>query len=214
MWQMMLNVLGSLGTWLKNHEWLAIWLEGIALVSLFIVEFRQFGKSHDDTIEQLEIAKKQAEAARLTAQSVMNSERAWLTGALEWSVKMGRIIFSEAPPLATDAAHLLKLRNDGRTPAWIETVCAGMEISGRDKQPEAPILQYIEPLSAGSQQTVQLSLSCPGKPKMLSSEQLQIHITVNYRDIFEVCQMQLEFSVNPLTEVISRFEKVHLNFNP
>jgi hypothetical protein len=49
---------------------------------------------------------------------------------------------------------------------------------------------------------------------MLSSEQLQVHITVNYRDIFETRQMQLEFSVNPLTEVISRFEKVRLNFIP
>jgi len=32
----MVDVLAWLGTWLKNQEWLAIGLEGIALVAIFI----------------------------------------------------------------------------------------------------------------------------------------------------------------------------------
>jgi hypothetical protein len=217
-WQTTMHVLAWLAAWLKNHDWLAIWLEGIALVALFVVEFRQFRKSNKDTLEQLEITKKQAETARLTAQSVMNSERAWLMGDLAWRNDKGNLIFvdNQTPPdqikTSTHAEFVLTLRNDGRTPAWIETVFTGMGISGMERQPPQMITSYIEPLGAGKQQRVLLKLSCPGKPKMIKSESLVIHITVNYRDIFQDQVMALEFSVDSLTEVIRRFEKVKLDF--
>ena len=203
---------------MSTHEWLAIWLEGIALILIFVWDRIDAKGEHEERMLQIEITRQQAEAAKLAAQSVMNSERAWVTADLRWAGEMGRIIFSEnqIPPhdvtKTTSTSFVLELRNDGRTPAWIETVFAGMEISGSEKQPELPGTEYIGPLSAGKVHKMVLELSCPGKPKMLKSENLCVHITMTYHDIFESRKMVLEFSVDPLTYAIARFEKVKVNF--
>jgi hypothetical protein len=202
--------------WLKANEWLAIWLEGIALVLIFVWDRIDARGEHQERMEQLEITKQQAEAAKLAAQSVMNSERAWVTAELEWAGDKGRIIVSDTqiPPnsmaTTTFAAFALELRNDGRTPAWIELVAAGMEISGNQKQPELPAMEYIEPLGAGKTHRLNLTVSCPGQPK--TAESLGLHITISYRDIFQHQVMTLEFSVDPLTQTIRRFEQVKVNF--
>jgi hypothetical protein len=67
---------------------------------------------------------------------------------------------------------------------------------------------HLEPLAAGAEQEVALTLTCSGKPKMINSEMLRVRITVNYRDIFETKVMPLEFYINPLTYQIQRLEKV------
>jgi hypothetical protein len=210
MWRTFSMVVG----WLRNNEWLALWAEGIALVLIFIWDRKDARDAHKETLKQIEIAGQQAEAARITAQSMVNSERAWLTAFLEWPTSEGRVLFSDFPPdmKATDVVCVLRLKNDGRTPAWIELISAGMEISGGEKQPEIPTTAYVEPLGAGKERSVELTLHCPGKPKMLKSEHLSIHITVRYRDIFENQVMNLEFFVHPLTNVISRLEKAEVDF--
>jgi hypothetical protein len=213
MWQLTLGV----WDWFRTHEWFAIWLEGIALVAIFIWDRKDARSQHKETLSQIAIAKRQAEAAMLTAQSLVNSERAWLTAHLGWLGDKGRIVFSETkvgsgePAVSTNVELTLTLRNDGKTPAWIETICVGMEISGSQKSSELPIKEYIEPLGAGKDRAIQLSVSCSGKPKMMADQQLLLHLKVNFRDIFDDCQMALEFSINPLTEAISRFEKVRLD---
>jgi hypothetical protein len=202
--------------WLSTHEWLAIWLEGVALVAIFIWDRIDSSISHKQTLEQLEITRQQAQAASNMAQSVLNSERAWLTADLEWHShnKSGRIVFTDTSiPLdtvssTTSGAFALRLTNDGRTPAWVEHIAAGMEISGKPKQLEGHVTEYIEPLGAGQQRIVQLNLTCPGKLSVAERELLSVHITVHYRDIFETKKMELEFSVDPATDKIRRFEKV------
>jgi hypothetical protein len=218
----MWHLIAIIWTWLSTHEWLAIWLEGVALVAIFIWDRIDSSISHKQTLEQLEITRQQAEAARNMAQSVLNSERAWLTADLEWHShnKNGRMVFTDSsiPPdqvsSATTGAFALRLTNDGRTPAWVGQVAAAMEISGKPKLMEEPVPEYIEPLGAGQQRIVQLTLTCPGKLDMTGKEQLSVHITVHYRDIFETKRMELEFSVDPTTDKIRRFGNVCLDFIP
>jgi len=214
MWQIILAV----GSWLSSHEWLAIWLEGVALVALFVLEYIDSRSNRKELLEQMNIARQQAEAARLSAQSLLNSERAWLTADLRWAEARGRIIFGDSviPPnnvaSTTAVALVLEIRNDGKTPAWIENISAGMEIVGQEEQPERPAMEYFEPLGAEKARNINLRLSCPGKPKMLKSEFLRVHITVNYRDIFESREMTLEFHIQPLGEVIRRLGQRQVNF--
>jgi hypothetical protein len=199
--------------WFKRNEHVALWLEGIALVLIFAWDRIDRQDAHKETMAQIEIAKQQSRFA-------VNSERAWLTAELNWVNEKGRIVFSETqiPPSGvatrTSLALVLEIRNDGRTPAWIENVSAGMEITGHEVQPEQPIMEYFEPLGAEKMRRINLTLGCPGKPKMLGSESLRVHITVNYRDIFESREMILEFSVAPLGEIIRRFGQRKVNFIP
>src|SRR5260370_27939775 len=72
--------------WLLEHEQsLAIWLEGLALVAIFGLELKEYRRQgverieqHKEAVEQMRIARDAAEAARLSAQAVLNSERAWV----------------------------------------------------------------------------------------------------------------------------------------
>src|SRR4029077_3641708 len=51
--------------WLKTYESVAIWLEGIALVLLFIWELRGRKEQHEEMLKQLDIARKQIHADRV-----------------------------------------------------------------------------------------------------------------------------------------------------
>jgi hypothetical protein len=207
MWQILVDV----WKWLSTHEWFAIWLEGIALVAIFVLDYRNSKHSHKETLAQLEIAKEQAEAAKLAAESIKNSERAWLSASLLWS-ESARILYTEdgtGKNQHTQAHFSFRLKNDGKTPAWVESVVSGMDIPGHEtNEPSKLLTVYLEPLGAGAEQRVALTLMCSGKPKMLNSEMLRVRITVNYRDIFERKTMPLEFSINPLTYQIQRLEKI------
>jgi len=205
------SVIFSRFDWFKRNEHVALWLEGIALVLIFAWDRIDRQGTHKETMAQIEIAKQQSQFA-------VNSERAWLTAELNWVSENGRIVFSDVqiPPsnvaTRTSLALVLEIRNDGRTPAWIENVSAGMEIIGHEVQPEQSIMEYFEPLGAGKIRKVNLKVSCPGKPKMRGSESLHVHITVNYRDIFEAREMLLEFNVEPLGEIIRRFGQRKVSF--
>ena len=199
-----------IGVWLSNHEWLAIWLEGVALVLIFVWDRIDANGEHQERMAQIEITRQQAEAARLSAQSVMNSERAWVTVGLRWSAR-GRVLYSSNPSATTTQASLvLDIRNDGRTPAWIKSISIGMEISGRQKQPEGTLTQYIEPVAAGQSREIELVVACPDKPQQ--NENLNLHVKIHYRDIFESRDMVLEFIINPHTYAVTRLEKVKVNF--
>jgi hypothetical protein len=208
MWHIVLIV----WNWFSANEWLAIWLEGIALVALFILEYRDSRGTRAEMLEQLNIAKQQAEAAKLTAESIKNSERAWLSASLRWTSGHGRILFSEdgdGGNQKTQARFNFKLKNDGRTPAWVESVTSIMDIPGHETtEVNAMAMIYFEPLGAGAEQEVPLTLNCSGKPQTENGEMLRVRITVNHRDIFEKKTMPLEFLINPVTHTIQRFETI------
>jgi hypothetical protein len=61
--------------WLKAHEFLAIWLEGIALVLIFVWDRLDSRKQHKETLSQLEALQNNAAAAKATAEVLMESQR-------------------------------------------------------------------------------------------------------------------------------------------
>lgn len=190
--------------WFKRNEHVALWLEGIALILIFAWDRLDAQAEHKETLAQIEIAKQQS-------QFVINSERAWLTADLGWPDSEGNIQFlerrvsSDPTTKTTAVALILKLSNDGRTPAWIEGIFAGMEIVDHEKQPEMSVMESIEALGSEKSRKVELTLLCPGIPKM-GDEILRVHITLTYRDIFESREMKLEYFIEPLTNIIKKLE--------
>lgn len=68
------------GVWFSTHEWVAIWLEGIALVAIFIWDRFDSAGQHKQTLAQLKIAQDQvaeairaADAAKTQAESSLES---------------------------------------------------------------------------------------------------------------------------------------------
>jgi hypothetical protein len=49
--------------WLRTYEPIAIWLEGIALVLIFVWDRLDSRKQHEDTVAQLKVSQKQVEAS-------------------------------------------------------------------------------------------------------------------------------------------------------
>src|ERR1700723_3398002 len=151
--------------WFKRNEHVALWLEGIALVLIFAWDRLDAQAEHKETLAQIEIAKQQS-------QFLINSERAWLTADLGWPDSEGNFQFlerrvsSDPATTTTAVALILKLSNDGRTPAWVEGIFAGMEIVDHEKQPELSVMENIEALGSEESRKVELKLHCPGIPKM------------------------------------------------
>jgi hypothetical protein len=65
----MWEFLKALAAWLKDHESLAIWLEGVALVAIFFLDWRERKdqrkerqKQHEETASQFLVSQKQVEA--------------------------------------------------------------------------------------------------------------------------------------------------------
>src|SRR6266478_4178933 len=57
-------------TWLKTYEFIAIWLEGIALVAIFVLDWKERRdqredreQQHEETLAQLRVSQKQLEAS-------------------------------------------------------------------------------------------------------------------------------------------------------
>jgi hypothetical protein len=77
--------------WLRAHGFLAIWLEGIALVLMFVWDRLDSRNQHKEMLAQLratekpiEVSEKNAAAAKATAESIVNAERAWIMAELGW----------------------------------------------------------------------------------------------------------------------------------
>jgi hypothetical protein len=62
--------------WLKTYESVAIWLEGIALVLIFVWDRVDSRKQHEETLSQLH--------------ALTNTERAWVMVNVHWHAGAGR----------------------------------------------------------------------------------------------------------------------------
>jgi len=76
----MCSVLSVTPSWFDSHQYLALWLEGIALLAIFIWDRLDSRKQHEETWTQLKIAQRQVDAslenayaANTAAKSVINS---------------------------------------------------------------------------------------------------------------------------------------------
>jgi hypothetical protein len=75
----------TIALWLYNHEFIAVWLEGVALVAIFFWDRLDSRKQHEEMLAELEIMRTQAlatetaaNASAKSAEALINSERAWI----------------------------------------------------------------------------------------------------------------------------------------
>jgi hypothetical protein len=111
-------------SWLDSHQYLALWLEGIALLAIFIWDRSDASQQHKQTLAQMEIMRNQAEA-------IINSERAWVVAELIpicinargfWLRPSGdgwAALNEDEIVNGVYLSHKLKLTNMGRTPAHV-----------------------------------------------------------------------------------------------
>jgi hypothetical protein len=132
----MCPVLLATPTWLDSHQYLALWIEGIALLAILIYDVIDGHQQHKQTLAQMEIMQNQARATETaanattkSAEALINSERAWIIAELiPQAVRVHNVWFRVGDTRPMNAAEVLagrhlkygfKLTNMGRTPAQI-----------------------------------------------------------------------------------------------
>jgi hypothetical protein len=183
--------------WLRKYESVATWIEGIALMAIFGMDWWNGRADHRETAEQLRLSRSQAESLQSAVQSVVNSERAWILAELAWPTneKSGPMLCTSQDQVRGMLHHThlriqLKLKNEGKTPGWIYEIQGHMEIiSAKSASVEEPpenletINGFVGPVGSGSNRAGHIEFDCPGhftKPHFLS-----LHVVVKYRDIFK-----------------------------
>lgn len=188
--------------WFDSHQYLAIWLEGIALLAIFIWDRWDSYHQHKETLAQMaimqsqanaakdaaEAAKANAEAARLNAQAVLNSERAWV------EIKLG-------PPLPPDyrdqdqdnSADVfecsIQIENHGRTIAHVETIQIGADcVSGPfPQEPSNFITKNLHSiLGSGQKETISgftANSFLEWQAILDGTKRGVLRVTVKYRDV-------------------------------
>jgi len=155
--------ISSVLPWLDSHQYLALWLEGLALLVIFIWDRIDASQQHKQTLEQMKIMRDQAletekaaNAASKSAEALINSERAWVVAELvpicarfggTWHRPSGVSWVSMSPAETLEGDHLMhkfKLTNMGQTPAHILRYSIGYL---REVDTEGAELRMIEPLS-------------------------------------------------------------------
>ena len=124
--------------WFDSHQYIALWLEGIALLLIFFWDRRDASQQHKQTLAQMETMGSQAlatqaaaDAANKSAAALITSERAWVIAELVpicvkfgdfWARPAGNgwaTLGDEEMANGVHMRHKLKFTNMGRTPAHI-----------------------------------------------------------------------------------------------
>ncbi len=119
---------------LNRNEGIAVWLEAIALIAIFGLDYferednrRERREQQKETLAQLNISRKQVKAAMLSARSAINMERPWLV--VTW------LSDEDVPDIVN-----FSCRNKGNTPAKVVAmsakVCFVNRLIGLEKQPD------------------------------------------------------------------------------
>ena len=117
--------------WLDSHQYLAVWVEGIALLAIFIWDRIDAFQQHKQTLAQIRVSEAAANAANKSAEVLINSERAWVIAELvplctfkngRWHRRVGDNWAELNETEILDGyfrMHTLRFTNMGRTPAHI-----------------------------------------------------------------------------------------------
>lgn len=183
--------------WLALHEQsLAIWLEGLALVAIFGLELKEYKRQGRDRIEQhkesaaqMAIAKDAADAAKFSAQAVLNSERAWVEIKIGPAQKDPR---DDEDYITADLFECsIQIENHGRTIARIESIRIGADTVNRPL-PEEPsnftTRNLHSVLGSGQKDIVgafHVNNFVEWKGILDGTKRGVLRITVKYRDVVE-----------------------------
>jgi len=175
--------------WLTKYEAVAVWLEGIALLAIFIWDRVDATRDHKETVAQLKLAQDQIKLSQ-------NAERAWVMTELVWpqgelKVVLGASRQGDQPQVETTTVMVkLVCKNQGRSPAWIDTIQGYVEIVETRLKDLPPAVGHrtqhippVGPIAPGDEKWKILHLQTPGQPK--NNQLLSIFVLVEYRDIFE-----------------------------
>jgi|SRR5215467_296950 len=189
--------------WLRTHEFIAIWLEGIALVLIFVWDRLDTRKQQREMLAQLSIFKKQVEAsqnsaaaAKASAASLIHTERAWVMGELDWQEKSILHVVQSASKGEAEgtvervtANMKLTCKNEGRSPAWVDNVYGHLEILSTESTLGTPSRSSgqnfgpIGPLGVGNERSRDLDLTCVGR--MRHDDFLSAFIVIEYHDVYD-----------------------------
>ena len=198
-------MLETVTNWLKTYEFIAIWLEGIALILIFVWDRLDSRNQHEETMQQLQISQKQADA-------LTNSERAWVMVNVYWHSGAGRIIDGQSVingvvlDLVTANVDCF-IHNNGRSPAWVTEKRIGIAIVDGEHLPSEPELDRtpvrdvtLQPMAPDGDYIWHVQPGCQG-PRELGKLMI-VYGAVTYRDIFdEIRETRFGYMVNPSGEL-------------
>jgi hypothetical protein len=133
---------------------------------------------------------------RKAAEAAINSDRAWILADLGWhqgcppNYQMCSGLDANGEWGHSIAANIrLDCKNEGRCPAWIESIQARMEIatdaSRLAKNGELQSFDVLPPMGVGVERSAPLDLTCPGKTIDLGKA-AYILVVIKYWDGFGV----------------------------
>jgi hypothetical protein len=177
----------NLLAWLTKYEAVAVWLEGIALVAIFIWDRIDAHSSHKETINQIKLAQDQITVAQ-------NAERAWVMTELEWPKSDLKIVLTsskqgqEPQTEQTTVTVMLHCNNEGRSPAFVDKIRAYGEIVDSVHDLSSPVGHQAQevvpfgPLAPGKSGVRSIRLT--GAGHLRDDQIFSIFVVVEYRDIF------------------------------
>jgi hypothetical protein len=188
----------SIGVWLKEHEALAVWLEGIALVAIFIFDRIDSHYAHKETLKQMKIMQSQVNASETAANAAKKSAE-----VAEMALKLAERadVLLNAVALTMDSASMsantpihpysrvsMEFKNFGRTRAKNVRCLIGLIIPGVPDSvpPREPFI-----LGPGATQLLAFEDFMATMPKKTYQDiesgviDLKFAGTVSYEDIFD-----------------------------
>jgi hypothetical protein len=180
----------DLFTWPYGIQTWATIITGI-FIGWQAMETREASKATERAAVATEVA---ARASLLSAESLINAERAWVLAELHWSEgSIKNYLTSSVADRLGETRHwinlqiVLRCKNQGRSPAWIESINARMEVLSKvdDASPNYMYRNFgpMEPLGVGGEGLKNLDLSCDGTIDE-ATQFLNITVIVRYRDPF------------------------------
>jgi hypothetical protein len=181
---------------LKHNEWIALWIEGIALVAIFWYDRRDAQADHEETVEQLRLTRQQIGISRKQVEASENAERAWLTTELLWEdVNSAEEEINELKVYRSTAngqtmTHvLMRLNcfNTGRSPAWIDAITGYAEVVNElanvtnHEEHDLKFLGWMQLLGPGTSRFKNLILEADGD--LGSNNLMALYVKVFYHDI-------------------------------
>ncbi len=191
--------------WLTKYESLAIWLEGVALVLIFVWDRIDSRQQHRETLAQLSVSQAQANA-------LINSERAWVMVDVKWDTdkwadSKAHVVEGSGTGGDTTGIYVaLSCRNEGRSPAWIEEERARFQIV--DALPDTPDLtsaEFVhavpEPIGVGKANQISWPATATGHESL--GKMMVVYGVVKYRDIFDKPrETTFAYRITPSTELV------------
>jgi hypothetical protein len=204
--------MNSFFQWLNAYEALAVWLEGIALVAIFIWDRVDAKRDHDETLRQIKLVEDQITVSQ-------NAERAWVMTYLDFGDSLPIAINTSRGP-NNEIVHgvtvslKLRLRNEGRSPAFIHQIqgwCKIVQGKLNAIPPSVPndekmkTFAPIDPIGPDKEDQVHLYLDGEGSKE--ERQWLVVFVVVEYRDIFDKMRStRCGYAVNGQT--IARFNQL------